>query len=155
MEIYYNFFFFGIIIKFIYFHTTIKNVNPNNSSNLIFPRVSVIIPVYNTGNYLSHCLDSLLNQSLKEIEIICVDDGWTDNSLSILQKYSEIDKRIIILKQKNKGGGIARNYGMSIAKGEYLSFLDSDDFFNENLLNETVNVADSTLADIVIFLFQK
>ena len=150
---------FGIIIKLLYYHrksnSTINNLIPNNGSNFIFPRVSVIVPVYNTGNYLSHCLDSILNQTLKEIEIICVDDGSTDNSLSILQKYSEIDNRIIILKQRNKGGGIARNYGMSIAKGEYLCFLDSDDFFNENLLNETVSVADKTSSDIVIFLFQK
>ncbi len=150
--------FFGIIIKFINdrkSNSTIKNLISNNGSNFLFPRVSVIIPVYNTGNYLSQCLDSLLKQTLKEIEIICVDDGSTDNSLSILKKYSELDNRIKILKQNNKGGGIARNYGMSIAKGEYLSFLDSDDIFNENLLKDTVNVADNTLADIVIFLFQK
>ena len=150
--------FFGIIIKFIYNYrksnSTIRNLISNNP-NFIFPRVSVIIPVYNTGKYLSQCLNSILNQTLKEIEIICVDDGSTDNSLSILKKYSEKDNRIKVLKQNNKGGGAARNYGISIAKGEYLSILDSDDFFNENLLNETVNAADNTLADIVIFLFQK
>ena len=104
--------FLGIIIKFIYYNrksnSTIKNLISNNGSNLIFPRVSVIIHVYNTEKYLSFCLDSILNQTLKEIEIICVDDGSTDNSLSILKKYSEIDNRIIILKQNNKGGGIAK-----------------------------------------------
>ena len=148
-----------IIIKYIYYprksNSTIKNLISNNYSKLIYPKVSVIIPVYNTEKYLTDCLNSLINQTLKEIEIICVDDGSTDNSLSILNKYSKIDKRIIVLKQENKGGGIARNYGMSIAKGEYLIFLDSDDFFNENLLNDTVNVADSSLADIVVCLFQQ
>ena len=144
--------FFGIIIQFIYYNnrksrTTIKNIISNKESN--FPKVSVIIPVYNSANYLSQCLDSILNQTLKEIEIICVDDGSTDDSLSILNKYSKLDNRIKILKQNNKGGGIARNYGMSIAKGEYLIFLDSDDFFNENLLYETVKAADNFLADIV------
>lgn len=149
--------FFGIIIQFIYYNnrksrTTIKNIISNKESN--FPKVSVIIPVYNSANYLSQCLDSILNQTLKEIEIICVDDGSTDDSLSILNKYSKLDNRIKILKQNNKGGGIARNYGMSVAKGKYLSFLDSDDFFDENLLNETVNAAENNLADIVIFQFQ-
>ena len=147
-----------IIIKFIYYqresNSTIKNSIPFNSIKLIYPRVSIIIPVYNTDKYLKDCLDSLLNQTLKEIEIICIDDGSTDNSLSILKEYAKIDNRIIILKQNNKGAGVARNYGMSIAKGEYLLFLDSDDFFNENLLYDTVNVGDNTLVDIVVFLFQ-
>ena len=152
--------FFAIFIKniidtFTKSNSRIKNSIPNNNSNLIYPRVSVIIPVYNSEQYLRDCLDSLLNQTLKEIEIICVDDGSTDNSLSILNNYSKIDNRIIILKQENKGGGIARNYGMSIAKGEYLFFLDSDDFFEENLLYETVKAADNTLADIVICLFKR
>ena len=150
--------FFGIIIKFIYYNiksnSTNKTLISNNGTNCIFPKVSVIIPIYNSENYLSQCLDSILNQTLKEIEIICVDDGSTDNSLSILKNYSQMDNRIKILKQENKGGGVARNYGMSIAKGEYLFFLDSDDFFNETLLNDTVNVADNTLADIVVCLFK-
>ena len=149
--------FFGIIITIIHYtsksNLPIKKLILNNTE-FIYPRVSVIIPVYNTENYISDCLDSLLNQTLREIEIICVDDGSTDNSLSILKKYAEMDNRIIILKQKNKGGGIARNYGMSIAKGEYLSFLDSDDFFDKNLLYDSVNAADKTIADIVIFLYK-
>ena len=152
--------FFAIFIKNIInitlkSNSRIKNSIPNNNSKLIYPRVSVIIPVYNTEQYLTDCLDSLLKQTLKEIEIICIDDGSTDNSLSILYKYSKMDNRIIILKQENKGGGIARNYGMSIAKGEYLCFLDSDDFFNENLLYETVNAADNILADIVVCLYKR
>ena len=149
--------FFGIILTIIHYisksNLFIQKVILNNTV-VTYPRVSVIIPVYNNENYISDCLDSLLNQTLREIEIICIDDGSTDNSLSILNKYAEMDNRIIILKQKNKGGGTARNYGMSIAKGEYLSFLDSDDFFDQNLLYDTVNAADNTLADIVVFLFK-
>ncbi len=146
--------FFIILIKIIHYSSKEKFEN-TKSMKYIYPRVSVIVPVYNTENYLADCLNSLLKQTLKEIEIICVDDGSTDNSLSILKKYSKMDNRIIVLKQENKGGGMARNFGMSIAKGEYLLFLDSDDFFNENLLYETVNAADSFLADIVVYLFKR
>ena len=79
--------------------------------------VSVILPVYNTEKYLPECLDSIINQSLHDIEIICIDDGSTDSSLQILKKYAEKDKRIIVLEQKNSGAGIARNKGMEVAKG--------------------------------------
>ena len=97
------------------------------------PKVSVIIPVYNVEQYLRECLNSVIKQTLKEIEIICVDDGSTDNSLDILKEYAEKDHRITIITQKNLHAGVARNAGLSIAKGEYLSFLDSDDFFELNL----------------------
>ena len=149
--------FFTILIKTIYYYlnTKLNNIKSINNIKYVYPRVSIIVPVYNTENYLPDCLNSLLNQTLKEIEIICVDDGSTDNSLSILKKYSKMDNRIIVLEQENKGGGMARNFGMSIAKGEYLIFLDSDDFFNENLLYETVKAADNFLADIVICLFKR
>ena len=82
------------------------------------PKVSVIIPVYNVEEYLCECLDSVVNQTLKDIEIICVDDGSTDDSLKILMEYAEKDSRVIVLKQQNKGAGVARNYGMTIAKGK-------------------------------------
>lgn len=160
-----------IILKFLIFYIFIiliqkltqKQIDQNlfckkpklNLVNIKNPKVSIIIPVYNTEEFLNSCLDSLINQTLKEIEIICVDDGSTDDSLFILNHYSKIDSRIIVLKQKNKGAGVARNYGMSIAKGEYLSFLDSDDFFNKNLLTETVEKADETFSDIIIYNFQK
>lgn len=91
-------------------------------------KVSVIIPVYNSAQYLTKCIESMLNQTLKEIEIICVDDGSTDESLAIIKNYKKLDSRIKILTQENKYAGVARNNGMRIAKGEYLFFLDSDDF---------------------------
>ena len=100
------------------------------------PLVSVIIPVYNSEQYLSKCLDTVLNQSLKNIEVICVDDGSTDNSLEILHNYKSIDKRIRIVSQKHHNAGAARNKGMEISKGEFLSFLDSDDYFELNMLEK-------------------
>lgn len=98
------------------------------------PKVSVIIPVYNTEEYLRECLDSVVNQTLKEIEIICVDDGSTDSSLEILKEYAQKDNRFTIITQENLHAGVARNAGLAVAKGEYVSFLDSDDFFKENML---------------------
>ena len=100
------------------------------------PKVSVIIPVYNVEKYLRQCLDSVVNQTLKDIEIICVDDGSTDNSLKILKEYAFKDDRFIIIEQKNQGAGAARNKGLEIATGEYLYFLDSDDFIDLRALEK-------------------
>lgn len=106
-------------------------------------KISVIIPVYNVENYLRECLNSVINQTLKDIEIICIDDGSTDSSLKILQEYKKQDNRIILLTQKNEGANIARTKGLKIAKGEYIGFVDSDDWidldFFECLYNEAVN----------------
>ena len=119
------------------------------------PKVSVIIPVYNVEEYLCKCLDSVINQTLKEIEIICVDDGSTDNSLEILKEYATKDNRITIITQKNLYAGVARNSGLAQAKGEYLSFLDSDDFFELNMLKESYKKAIAEKADIVIFGYKQ
>ena len=93
------------------------------------PLVSVIVPVYNMSKYLRQCLDSILSQTLKEIEIICVDDGSTDDSLEILSEIAVKDSRVRVLQQENKGSGAARNYGIIEAKGEYIAFMDSDDWY--------------------------
>ena len=93
------------------------------------PKVSVIIPVYNVEEYLRQCLDSVINQTLKEIEIICVDDGSTDSSLEILKEYAEKDKRITVITQKNSGVGYSRNLGIKISKGTFISFIDPDDYY--------------------------
>ena len=85
---------------------------------LIKPKMSVIIPVYNTAEYLEKCLNSILCQSLSDIEVICINDGSTDNSLDILNVYAQKDKRIIIVNQKNAGQSVARNKGLDIEKGE-------------------------------------
>ena len=94
-------------------------------------KVSVITAVYNSEAYLPAMLDSVLAQSLKEIEIICVDDGSADRSLAILKEYAKKDQRIVVLQQKEKtdGAAAARNLGIGHANGQYLSILDSDDFF--------------------------
>ena len=114
------------------------------------PLVSVIIPVYNVEKYLRQCLDSIINQTLKNIEIICVDDGSTDSSLKILQEYKEKDNRFVILTQKNQYAGVARNNGLKIAKGKYLSFLDSDDFFKSTMLEEMYNKAEEDQSEVVV-----
>ncbi len=98
------------------------------------PQISVIIPVYNCEKYLRQCLDSVVNQSFKDIEIICVNDGSTDSSEAILKEYKNSDERFKIICQSNGGAGKARNTGLKAAKGKYLSFLDSDDYFEENML---------------------
>ncbi len=112
------------------------------------PKVSVIIPVYNVEKYLRECLDSVRNQTLKEIEIICVDDGSTDGSLEILRKYEQQDPRVKVLCQKNQYAGVARNSGMKIARGKYLVFLDSDDFFEPSLLEVQYNQCEKYGADV-------
>ena len=96
------------------------------------PDFSIIIPVYNVEKYLPSALESLLYQSYENIEIICVNDGSTDHSLSVIESYAEIDERIIIINQENSGPSIARNIGLSIAKGKYVIFLDADDYLDEN-----------------------
>ena len=96
------------------------------------PYISVIMPVFNNEKYLSICLNSIIYQSLKNIEIICINDGSTDNSLNILKDYQKRDNRIIILSQENKGSGIARNKGIEKSKGKYISFIDSDDMYPNN-----------------------
>lgn len=91
-------------------------------------KISVIIPVYNVEKYICRCLDSIINQTLREIEIIVVNDGSTDRSRMILEKYKEIDERIILINKENGGQSSARNEGMKIAKGKYIGFIDSDDW---------------------------
>lgn len=116
----------------------------------IAPKISVIIPVYNTEKYLRECLDSVINQTLKDIEIICIDDGSTDSSLNILREYAQKDSRIIVLTRQNKGAGAARNAGLKIAKGEYLSFLDSDDVFMPKMLEAMYDYSQKGNVDICI-----
>lgn len=114
------------------------------------PKVSVIIPVYNTEEYLEKCLYSIVNQTLNEIEIICVDDGSTDNSLQILKKYAENDNRIKVITQENSGAAVARNNGIDNAKGEYLYFIDSDDYVDLSFLEKMYNQSIDTDSDICL-----
>jgi len=114
------------------------------------PKVSVIIPVYNVEEYLVECLESVINQTEKDLEIICVEDCSTDSSLKILQEYAKKDERIIILQNEvNSGLSVTRNNGLAIAKGEYILFVDSDDFIVPNLLEKTINLSNGV--DFVLF----
>lgn len=114
-------------------------------------KVSVVIPVYNVEDFLNECLDSIVNQTLEDIEIICINDGSTDNSLNILNEYAQKDDRFTILSQENGGHAVATNNGMKLAKGEYLYLMDSDDILSLNALEDTYKVAKEKDVDFVIF----
>ena len=92
-------------------------------------KVSVIIPVYNMEKYLAHCLDSVLGQTLEEIEALCINDGSADTSLDILKQYQQRDKRVTIIDQQNQGVAKARNNGIRQARGKYVIFMDPDDWY--------------------------
>ncbi|OWT33488.1 hypothetical protein BGI41_02185 [Methanobrevibacter sp. 87.7] len=115
-------------------------------------KVSVIIPVFNTEEYyLKECLDSVINQTLNDIEIICINDGSTNNSLDILNEYTKKDNRIKIFSQENKGLSAARNYGLKHVNGKYTYFIDSDDMLKPNTLEETYNICEEKSLDFLIF----
>lgn len=114
-------------------------------------KVSVIIPVYNVENYLEECMDSIVNQTLTDIEIICINDGSSDNSLDILNKYAEKDNRITVHSQSNKGHAIATNRGMDLATGDFLFFMDSDDILDLKALELTYDAAIEKDVDFVLF----
>lgn len=113
-------------------------------------KVSVVLPVHNVAPYLHECMDSVVNQTLKEIEIICVNDGSTDSSLGILKEYQKKDNRILIAQQDNQGAGVARNTGMDLAQGKYLSFLDPDDFFDPEMLERLFLRGEEMSAEVVL-----
>ena len=113
------------------------------------PEISVIIPVYNTEKYLSECLDSVLAQTFKDIEIICVNDGSSDNSGRILEEYTKRDTRIKVITQSNQGLSAARNAGLDEAKGEWIAFLDSDDRLPPYALEVLYQIALKSLVEIV------
>jgi len=116
------------------------------------PLVSVIIPVYNTESYLHECLDSVINQTLRDIEVICINDCSTDGSLSILKEYQTRDKRIkIVNKLVNEGLATARNNGIEVASGKYIIFVDSDDYVDSELCKKALECAEKTDSDLVIY----
>ena len=113
------------------------------------PKISVIVPVYNVAPYLARCLDSLVGQTMSDIEIICIDDKSTDNSLEILREYERKDKRIhVIALDKNSGVATARNAGIEAARGEYLGFVDSDDYIDADFYEKLYAAAQKENADI-------
>lgn len=113
------------------------------------PKISIIIPVYNAELYIGKCLESAINQSYQNIEVICVDDGSTDKSVEIIRQYQEKDKRIILLSQNNSGPGVARNNGIDNSSGDLICFLDSDDFLHENAIQKLVETQNRYNTDLV------
>ena len=114
-------------------------------------KISVIIPIFNAEKYLSDCLESIVNQSFKDIEIICINDGSKDKSEKIIKEYAQKDKRIILFNQDNKGAGPARDKGVELSKGEYLSFIDSDDIFHYRTLEIAYSNLKKYNSDVVWF----
>lgn len=116
--------------------------------------ISVIIPVYNVKKYLSECLDSVVNQTYKNLQIILVDDGSTDFSGKICDEYANNDNRIIVVHQKNAGAGAAKNTGLELIDGDYFSIIDSDDYIELDMYEKMVNSLEKYNADIVQCLFR-
>ncbi len=111
--------------------------------------ISVIIPVYNVKTYLDQCVKSVLSQSYEALEVILIDDGSTDGSGQLCDSYAKADSRVRVIHQKNGGAAAAKNAGLRVAQGEYLSFLDSDDYLEENAYQHMVDILEETGADVV------
>jgi glycosyltransferase involved in cell wall biosynthesis len=120
-------------------------------------RVSVVVPVYNTVQYLPACLDSILGQSVRDLEVLCVDDGSTDGSLELLQRYAERDPRVVVLEQHDgkTGPGSARNLAIDRARGEYVAFIDSDDYVHPDMLRLMLAEGSHDRTDVVICRIEK
>ncbi len=110
--------------------------------------ISIIIPIYNTEKYLTNCLQSVINQSYKNLEIILINDGSTDNSLRICNEYKKMDKRIIVINKKHTGVSDSRNIGIDKAKGEYIGFVDSDDYIDKDMFKNLIIGIEKYKADI-------
>ena len=114
------------------------------------PKVSVVVSIYNREDYIAGCLDKLIKQSLKNIKIVCVDDGSTDGSAKILKQYAKKDKRIVIVSKENGGLSSARNAGLKKCDTEYVMFCDSDDYYNTKMCEKMVNAIEKSQADLAI-----
>ena len=120
------------------------------SEQIQSPKVSIIVPTYNNENYLAKCLFSLVEQTLKDIEIIVVNDGSTDNTASILEVFAQYDKRFKVITQANLKQGAARNNGMKLATGEFIGFVDSDDWVDLDYFEKLYNSAKKHNSDIAL-----
>ena len=127
----------------------------NCLTNLVYAdsevKVSIIVPVYKVEEWINECMDSLVNQTLKQIEIICIDDGSPDNCGKILDDYAKADERVIVVHQENQGLSCARNVGIDLAKGEYLAFVDSDDYVRLDTYERVYNIAHDNQDDVLEF----
>lgn len=117
--------------------------------------ITIIVPVYNVAPYLPKCLDSLINQTYRNIEIICVNDGSTDGSLTILKEYAKVDERIKIISRENRGISCSRNEALDIALGEWTMFVDSDDWIDSNTCESALNLVFQHKADVVMWAYMR
>ncbi|MBR6783105.1 MAG: glycosyltransferase [Clostridia bacterium] len=117
-------------------------------------KISIVIPIYNTKEYLRECFDSIINQTYKNLEIILIDDGSTDGSSEICDNYAQKDSRIVVVHKKNEGVAVARNTGIGIATGDYIAFVDSDDFIDLRMFERLANNAKKHNADISMCNFK-
>lgn len=113
------------------------------------PKITIIIPIYNAEKYLSRCIDCVVSQSFADWELILVDDGSNDSSLKISENYAKKDSRMVVVHQENSGPSAARNKGLKVAKGEYICFIDADDWFDDGLLQDYANAIEKKTWDIV------
>ena len=113
------------------------------------PKISILIPIYNVEKYLKECLDSVINQTLKDIEIICINDGSTDSCAEILKAYSLKDNRIKVINKENSGYGASMNMGLEEATGDYIGIVESDDFIKEEMFANLYKIATKDDAEIV------
>lgn len=116
-------------------------------------KISIVIPVYNNKNYLSECLESVINQTYRNLEIICIDDGSTDGSSEILDEFAKQDSRLIVIHKVNEGVSATRNVGLNIASGSYIGFVDSDDFCEPDMFEELLRQIKENHADVVVCSF--
>lgn len=117
------------------------------------PKISIIVPVYNVEAYLPQCMDSLINQTYTNLEIICINDGSPDGSGQILQQYAVQDARVQVITQENQGASVARNEGLSAAQGDYIMFVDGDDWVELDTCRVAVEIAEKTRADVVFWSY--
>lgn len=117
------------------------------------PKISIIVPVYSVEAYLPQCLDSLMNQTYGNLEIICVNDGSPDGSEQILREYAARDARMYIIEQENQGASVARNHGLSVARGDYIMFVDGDDWIDLDTCQRAVEIAEKYGADVVFWSY--
>ena len=113
------------------------------------PLISIIVPVFNAEEYLAQCLDSILNQTYRDLEILCINDGSCDGSIGILKKYKNRDSRIVIIDKQNEGVSATRNVGLKKANGDYLMFVDADDWIEPYTCEKALVTLNDNNADIV------
>ena len=129
----------------------LKNRRLERIASNMKPLVSIVIPVYNGEKHIKACLDSLLKQTYSNFEVICVDDGSNDSSCMLINQYVSKDNRFYLIKQNNQYAGVARNNGLEYANGKYVLFLDADDFFEDTLLEDTIEIAEQEDSDMVVY----